>query len=106
MYRLTTGLLVFLCACGSVNFLDDNLPPVPSITSFTADPGSFAAGGGASLLSWTVVNEDNLELDPGHGNVTGFTSAKVTLLTTTTYTLWASNSLGQTKSTVTVTVGP
>lgn len=106
MLRCTCSLLVFLCACGSVSLLDDNLPPLPTITSFTADPASFDAGGGTSLLSWTVVNEDNLELDPGRSNVTGFTSAKVTPATTTTYTLSASNSLGQVSSTVTVNVGP
>jgi hypothetical protein len=106
MLRRALPTLVFLCACGSVSFLDDNLPPVPTITSFTADPDSFDAGGGTSTLLWTVVNEDNLALDPGHHNVTGYTSAKVTSEATTTYTLSASNSLGQVSSTVTVTVGP
>lgn len=107
MLRRALPFLVAVCACGSsVTLLDHNLPPVPTITSFTAAPPSLDAGGGTSLLSWTVVNEDNLELQPGSANVTGFTSAKLTVVTTTTYTLFASNSLGQTSSTVTVTVGP
>jgi hypothetical protein len=53
-----------------------------------------------------VVNEENLALQPGAENVTGFTSAQVTLVETTTYTLEASDSLGEVKATVTVTVGP
>jgi hypothetical protein len=106
MLRSSFSLLVFLSACGSVSLLDNNLPPLPTITSFQADPGSFDAGGGATLLSWTVVNEDNLELDPGHADVSSFTSARVTLTTTTTYTLWAGNSLGRVSSNLTVTVGP
>jgi hypothetical protein len=104
--RRALPLVVLLAACGDVSLLDDNLPPVPSITAFTASPPSFAAGGGTSLLSWTVVNEDNLNLSPPNSDVTGFTSAKVTATATTTYTLSASNSLGQTKSTLTITVGP
>jgi hypothetical protein len=107
MLRRTLPFLVGLCACGSsITFLGNGLPPVPTISSFTADPSSLDAGGGTSLLSWTVVNEDNLELQPGAANVSGYTSAKVTVVTTTTYTLSASNSLGETSSTVTVTVGP
>jgi hypothetical protein len=107
MLRLTASLLVFLSACGSsVMLLDNNLPPLPTITSFTADPAAFDAGGGTTRLTWTVVNEDSLELDPGHSNVTGFTSAKEAAVTTTTYTLYATNSLGNAYSTVTVTVGP
>jgi hypothetical protein len=99
-------LLVLLCGCGTVDLLDNNLPPVPTITSFIASPAALPAGGGTSLLSWTVVNEDNLSLSPPTADVTGFTSAKLTLTTTTRYTLAASNSLGQTQSTLTVTVGP
>jgi len=106
MRRLALTLIVFLTACGSVSLLDDNLPPLPTISSFTADPDSFDAGGGPSFLSWTVVNEDQLQLNPGHANVTGFTAAKVTPTVTTVYTLTASNSLGQAESSVTITVGP
>jgi hypothetical protein len=106
MFRMSLSVVVFLAACGSVSVLDGSLPPVPTITAFTADPDSFDAGGGQSLLSWTVVNEDLLELNPGGSNVTGFTSAKVTATATTTYTLTASNSLGQASSSVTLSVGP
>jgi len=106
MLRIVFSLLVFLAACGNVSVLDGSLPPVPTISSFTADPDSFGAGGGQSLLSWTVVNQDFLKLDPGNANVTGFTAAKETPTATTTYTLTASNSLGQVSATVTITVGP
>lgn len=101
----TLSLAALLCACG-VSVLDDNLPPVPTITSFTAAPAALGAGGGTSLLSWTVVNADNLNLTPPNTDVSSFTSAKVTATETTTYTLSASNSLGETKSSLTLTVGP
>jgi hypothetical protein len=106
MLKSALTLVVFLCGCGTVDLLDDNLPPVPTITSFTAAPAALAAGGGTSLLSWTVVNADNVSLSPPKADVTAFTSAKLTLSVTTTYTLAASNSLGETQSTLTVTVGP
>jgi hypothetical protein len=106
MFRSALTLVLFLCGCGNVELLDNNLPPIPTITSFTAAPAALAPGGGTSLLSWTVVNEDNLSLTPPNADVTAFTSAKETLSATTTYTLVARNSLGQTQSTLTVTVGP
>jgi hypothetical protein len=106
MLKRALTLVVFLCGCGSVDLLDNGLPPVPTITSFTAAPPALAAGGGTSLLSWTVVNADNLSLTPPGADVTAFTSAKETVTVTTTYVLAASNSLGETRSSVTVTVGP
>jgi hypothetical protein len=106
MFARALPLLVLLCGCGNVELLDNNLPPVPTITSFIADPTALPAGGGTTLLSWTVVNEDNLSLSPPPADVSAFTSAKLTLTATTTYTLAASNSLGETQSTLTVTVGP
>jgi hypothetical protein len=106
MLRALLPLVLVLSGCGDVSLLDDNLPPVPTITAFTANPTALGASGGTSLLSWTVVNQDSLSLQPGDANVTDFTSAMETLAATTTYTLTASNSLGQTSSTVTVTVGP
>jgi hypothetical protein len=99
-------LLPVLAGCGQVSLLDDNLPPLPTITSFTANPAALGPSGGTSLLSWTVVNQDELLLQPGDADVTSYTSASETLAATTTYTLTATNSLGQVTGTVTVTVGP
>jgi hypothetical protein len=95
-----------LAGCGNVSLLDDNLPPIPTITSFTANPSALGQSGGTSILSWTVVNQDELLLDPGQADVTNYTSADETLAATTTYTLTATNSLGQTTASLTVTVGP
>ena len=53
-----------------------------------------------------MVNQDFLKLEPGNANVTGFTAAKEVPTATTTYTLTASNSLGEATATVTVNVGP
>jgi hypothetical protein len=107
MLRRTLPFLVALCACGSVTLLDDGSlqSGPPTITAFTAEPSSLDAGGGPTLLSWTVVGADSLFLDPGASDVTGFTSAKVTPTATTSYTLMAVNSLGEASSSVTVTVG-
>lgn len=105
MLRRVLPLVLVLSACGEVSDLN-NLAPVPTITAFTAAPAAFDVGGGTSTLSWTVVDQDNLSLEPGAGNVTGYTGASVTLAVTTTYTLSASNSLGETKSSLTITVGP
>jgi hypothetical protein len=104
---LSFGLTVVLAlgACGDVSLLD-NLPPPPTITAFTATPSALDAGGGATLLAWTVVNQDTLVLQPGSADVTGYTSANEMPTVTTTYTLWAYNSLGGVSSSVTVTVGP
>jgi hypothetical protein len=103
--RRAVPLALVLAACGDVSVLDDNLAPVPTITAFTALPSALPDGG-SSLLSWTVVNQDLLILQPGKADVTGFTSANETPTVTTTYTLTASNSLGEVSSSVTVTVGP
>jgi hypothetical protein len=45
-------------------------------------------------------------LQPGSADVTGYTSANEMPTVTTTYTLWAYNSLGGVSSSVTVAVGP
>src|SRR5581483_11684254 len=75
----------------------------PAITSFTANPAKLAPGQ-STTLNWTVTGSPSLILNPGIGVVTG-TSAKVMPRTTTTYTLSATNSYGNIKSTVTVPVG-
>jgi hypothetical protein len=99
-------LVLVLCGCGDVSVLGTLPTAPPTITAFTANPAAFDAAGGTTMLSWTVVNEDNLSLEPGAGDVTGFTAASLSLGVTTTYTLSAGNSLGQSASTLTVTVGP
>jgi len=74
----------------------------PSIASFTATPGSVAAGTSVTL-SWSASNAGYFVVSPGVGAVRG-TTATVSPTQTTTYTLYATNQYGQTTSTTTVSV--
>ena len=104
--RRALPLVFLLGGCGGLSFVDQALPGLPVISSFTANPAALGAGGGNTVLSWTVVNEDALSLEPGIGTITGYTSANLSLSVTTTYTLTASDSLGLVSSHLTVDVGP
>ncbi len=81
-----------------------NVPsgPSPQITSFTTSSGSVTAGTSVTL-SWQVTGASYVIVSPQIGAVRG-SSVAVTPAATTTYTLYATNAFGQTKSTVTVTV--
>ena len=74
----------------------------PTISSFTASPGSVSAGGSVTL-AWTVSNAQYLIISPGVGAVRG-TSVTVKPSVTTTYTLYATNQFDRSTATVTVTV--
>ena len=74
----------------------------PSISNFTASATSVSAGSQVTL-NWSTSGADYYVISPGLGAVRG-TSATVTPSQTTTYTLYATNQYGRTKSTVTVTV--
>ncbi len=74
----------------------------PTITSFTANPTSIAAGQPVTL-SWSVSNSEYNIIDPQAGPVRG-TSTVVMPSATTTYTLYTTNQFGRTTATVTVTV--
>jgi hypothetical protein len=100
------AVILSVTACGGVSALDGNFPAAPTIQTFVATPASLPAGGGTTTLSWTVTYADTLSLAPGIGNVGGLSSKAVSPTANTTYTLTASNSLGQARQTVTVTVGP
>jgi hypothetical protein len=75
----------------------------PAVASFTATPAKVSPGQ-ASTLSWAVTGSTGLTVKPGVGTVTG-TSVKVTPLTTTVYTLTATNGFGSVTTTVSVMVG-
>jgi hypothetical protein len=82
---------------------------LPSIDSFKATPDSIdtvPSGGQHSLLEFSVKDAASLRLDPGPIDVTGQTSRKVTVITTTIYTLTATNSAGSVARNVTVKVMP
>jgi hypothetical protein len=74
----------------------------PHITSFTASAASVSAGTQVTL-SWQQTGAGYVIVSPQVGAVRG-SSVMVTPTATTTYTLYATNAFGQTKSTVTVSV--
>jgi hypothetical protein len=74
----------------------------PQIASFTASAVNVSAGNSVTL-SWQVSGASYVIVSPDAGAVRG-TSVSVTPAATTTYTLYASNAFGQTKSTLTITV--
>ena len=65
----------------------------PTIESFIADPGGLPFGGGAAQLNWSVDDADTITIEPDLGVVTS-TSAEVTVVATTPYTLTAMNEAG------------
>jgi len=85
-------------------YTDANVPtgPSPTISSFTANPATVAAGG-QSTLSWSITNSIYNIISPQVGPVRG-TSVVVTPSATTTYTLYSTNQFGRTTASVTVTV--
>jgi hypothetical protein len=77
-------------------------PPV--VNAFTASPASLGILGGASTLSWNVVDASSVSIEPSVGNVTGKTTAAVSVTQTTTFRLTASNVRGSVIAETTVTV--
>ncbi|OGE80631.1 MAG: hypothetical protein A2660_00790 [Candidatus Doudnabacteria bacterium RIFCSPHIGHO2_01_FULL_45_18] len=77
-------------------------PVPPTISSFTASPGTIVSGS-SSTLSWSVSNATSLSIDQGIGSVSG-SSVSVSPGATTTYTLTASNPSGSVIANTTVTV--
>ena len=74
----------------------------PHITSFAASATSVTSGTQVTL-SWQQTGAGYVIVSPQVGAVRG-SSVMVTPTATTTYTLYATNAFGQTKSTVTITV--
>ncbi|HTH48785.1 MAG TPA: hypothetical protein VMB21_14830 [Candidatus Limnocylindria bacterium] len=82
------------------------LPPLPSIASFGASPATVVRGSSATL-TWAVTGADGLAIAASTGASPGFvtgTSAVVTPLTDTVYTLTATNLAGSVTRTVPVAV--
>ena len=81
-----------------------NVPtgPSPTISTFTANPSSVAAGQPVTL-SWTVSNSTYNIIDPQAGPVRG-TSVVVIPSATTTYVLSSTNQFGRTTASTQVTV--
>jgi hypothetical protein len=106
----TTYTLTATNADGSVDATATVTVLLPSITSFTATP-ALIEDGDDSTLAWTVVGATTVTLSDGANPVAitppGATSVDVTPGATTTYTLTATNAMGEATATATVTVvGP
>ena len=75
----------------------------PTISSFTAQPPTVAAGE-RTTLSWSTTDATSLSIDNGVGDVTGQASRIVVLSSTTSYTLTATNAVTSTRQSFTVVV--
>jgi hypothetical protein len=93
---LLSALAAILVACPT--------PVVPpTISTFTATPGSLPIGGGEITLAWEAQNATSLTIDQNIGVVTG-TQKTTTINATTVFTLTATNSGGSAQKTVFVNV--
>jgi hypothetical protein len=77
---------------------------LPVIETFVATPAVLPAGGGASTLTWQVMNADSLAIDQGIGPVTGSSTA-ITVSASTIYKLTATNAHGSVTALTAVGVG-
>lgn len=85
-------------------YTSSNVPsgPSPTITSFTASSTSISSGTTVTL-SWQVSGASYVIVSPAVGATRG-TSVPVSPTASTTYTLYATNSFGQTTTSVSITV--
>jgi hypothetical protein len=76
---------------------------LPVVNYFTADPPVISAGS-STTLSWSVSNATSVTIDPGVGSVGFVGTALVSPVTSTNYTLTASNADGLYYVTISVLV--
>jgi len=79
-------------------------PATPIVNSFLANPTTITAGE-SSNLSWSVTDAMTVAIDQSVGSVASTGTTAVSPLTSTTYTLTATNVAGSVTASVTVTVG-
>jgi len=79
-------------------------PTTPIINSFLANPTSITVGD-SSNLSWSVTDATTVVIDQSVGSVASTGTTAVSPVTSTTYTLTATNVAGSVTASVTVTVG-
>lgn len=77
--------------------------PLPSINSFSFNTDNIAAGQPATM-TWNVSDADSVSIEPGVGQVQTMGSKEVSPNTTTTYTLTATNDVGNSTATAKITV--
>jgi hypothetical protein len=78
---------------------------LPRVISFAANTNTIFLGGSATL-SWTVTNASSVVIDNGIGPVAASGSLVVNPISTTTYTLTATNTNGVRTAEFTLTVDP
>lgn len=78
-------------------------PGYPIVNSFVATPNVIVIGE-SSVLSWEVTGANNVTITPGIGAVAASGSSVISPVTTTNYTLNASNDVGQFSMTISVVV--
>jgi hypothetical protein len=93
-------LIALLTACPEPS---TPTPSKPTINSFTATPPSLPAGGGSVTLQWDVKDATTLVIDNGVGAVTG-TSKTVSVTSSKTFTLTATNDGGSVTQSTSVSV--
>jgi Bacterial Ig-like domain len=96
-------LMAFLTACPDPSTPTPPAGTKPTITSFTATPPSLPAGGGSVTLIWDTKDATTLSIDGGVGAVTGV-SKTVSVMSSTTFTLTATNAAGSSTQTTSVRI--
>ena len=105
---MTCRRILFLLAGAVLTACGGSAPSIaPTITSFQATPESVLSGR-TTTLSWTVSGDAPITLDltPDVGDVSGSNARQVAPAATTTYTLTATNDVGNDTAQLTVTVQP
>jgi hypothetical protein len=93
------GFFLFFVGCNGLT------PTEPVINSFSTDSGTITEGESATL-GWQVTDADTVSINQGIGSVGLSGSTSVSPTSTTTYILTATNSVGSSTATVTITVIP
>jgi hypothetical protein len=91
-------VLLLVAGCGGTT------PTTPIVNSFLANPTTITAGE-SSNLSWSVTDAITVAIDQSVGSVASTGTTAVNPITSTTYTLTATNVAGSVTASVTVTVG-
>jgi len=103
--RTTTYTLTATNSVGSVTATAIiTIAPKPTINFFNVTP-EVVDSGGNSTLSWDVTNATSVKIEPGIGSVEIIAGVRTVIpITTTTYTLTATNSVGSVTAKVKIRV--
>ncbi len=96
-------LMIFMIAAGCLSCSSAATGRPPVINSFDATPGNITSGE-SSTLSWSVSDATAVSVDQGIGNVALSGTRVLSPNTTTTYTLTATNDVGNVTATADLVV--